>query len=155
MAYILDAIDNYHFVVIPDKIAESLLINNNKRVIYKIASEKVHCMLNKTVEHGFVVYVNNQIVKRLKLSKKQKIDFSIQIDDTPYQCEMPEEFQEVLNTDTEADKIFHSLTPGNMRSILFMILKFKSVDKRIEISLKVANMLKQGITKAPEMMKKN
>lgn len=72
-----------------------------------------------------------------------QIDFKK--DHTTYQFEDVEEWNEVMNTDPEVEIIFNQLTPGNKRSILFLIQQVKSSDKRIQRSLKIAENLKKGI----------
>jgi hypothetical protein len=67
--------------------------------------------------------------------------------------EMPKELKEVLNTDMEADKVFHSLTAGNQRSLIYLISQVKSSDKRIERALKMAEQIKNGITSARAILK--
>ena len=48
---------------------------------------------------------------------------------------MPAELKEVLNQDPDGDRLFHALTAGKQRSMIFFIGKFKDVDKRIHSAL--------------------
>jgi uncharacterized protein YdeI (YjbR/CyaY-like superfamily) len=59
---------------------------------------------------------------------------------------MPEELKEVLDTDDEANKIFHTLTAGNQRGLIYLLSLVKSSDKKIERALKIAERIKLGIT---------
>jgi uncharacterized protein YdeI (YjbR/CyaY-like superfamily) len=59
---------------------------------------------------------------------------------------MPEELSEVLATDPEASRIFHALTEGNQRGLIFLVTQVKSTDKRIERSLRIADQVKHGVT---------
>lgn len=59
---------------------------------------------------------------------------------------MPEEFKEVLNSDQEADEIFHSLTEGNQRGLIYLVSQVKSSDKKIERALKIVARIKNGVT---------
>jgi len=49
---------------------------------------------------------------------------------------------------------FHSLTPGNQRGIIDLVSKVKSIDKKIEWSLKIPSKLKIGITSPKQIVKK-
>jgi uncharacterized protein YdeI (YjbR/CyaY-like superfamily) len=51
-----------------------------------------------------------------------------------------------LDTDDEANKIFHALTAGNQRGLIYLLSLVKSSDKKIERALKIAERIKQGIT---------
>ena len=55
---------------------------------------------------------------------------------------MPEELEELLKQDLEADKYFHALTPGKQRSLLFLVGKPKSPAIRLNKALGVAEYLK-------------
>jgi uncharacterized protein YdeI (YjbR/CyaY-like superfamily) len=60
---------------------------------------------------------------------------------------------EVLKTDTEAESIFKGLTDGNKRGLIYLVTQVKSIDKRIERSLKIAERLKLGIKSPREILK--
>jgi uncharacterized protein YdeI (YjbR/CyaY-like superfamily) len=70
----------------------------------------------------------------------------IEADTTTYQAEMPEELEEILNTDPDGMEVFEALTPGRQRSILFMIGRLKRIDSRIRKALSVVEKLKMGVT---------
>ncbi len=104
-------------------------------------------------EGGYFINIGSTICKKLNLSEGSKITASFSIDKTEYQFEMPEELKEVLNTDFEADKIFHSLTEGNQRGLIYLISQVKSSDKKIERALKIVEKLKNGITSPRVILK--
>ena len=55
---------------------------------------------------------------------------------------MPEEMAEVLESDPEGDELFHALTPGKQRNLLYIIGKVKSSELRIHKALVVVEHLK-------------
>lgn len=57
---------------------------------------------------------------------------------------MPEEFREVLDQDPEGDRLFHALTPGLQRSMLYSIGKRKDIDKRIHTALVLIEHIKRN-----------
>ena len=94
------------------------------------------------------------MIQDLRIKAGDLVNVSFKKDTSPYQFKMPEEFEEVLRTDVQASKVFHSLTPGNQRGIIHLIAKIKSTDKRIEKSLQFAERLKLGITSPREITKR-
>jgi uncharacterized protein YdeI (YjbR/CyaY-like superfamily) len=60
---------------------------------------------------------------------------------------------EVLASDPEADRVFHSLTEGNQRGLMYLVTQVKSSDKRIDRALKIADKIKQGITSPRVILK--
>ena len=57
---------------------------------------------------------------------------------------MPKELKEVLRQDRDGNKLFHSLTAGKQRTILYYIGKQKDIDRRIHMSLVVVEHLKNN-----------
>ncbi len=138
-----------HYVLIPENKALEFLDNNQKRIIARInKSTKIHCAIMHSKEKGYFFYIGNKILKQLKLKEADTISIEISIDNSEMKFEFPEELKEVLNTDIEAKAIFDGLTDGNKRSLIYLVIKVKSSDKRIEKSLKIAEHLKNGITSA-------
>jgi uncharacterized protein YdeI (YjbR/CyaY-like superfamily) len=57
---------------------------------------------------------------------------------------MPAEFNEVLKQDREGNKLFHALTAGKQRSLLYLVGKVKNIDRRIHTALVVVEHLKKN-----------
>jgi uncharacterized protein YdeI (YjbR/CyaY-like superfamily) len=57
---------------------------------------------------------------------------------------MPKELREVLKQDKAGDRMFHSLTAGKQRTILYYIGKAKDIDRRIHMALVVIEHLKDN-----------
>lgn len=128
---------------------------SKKRVICSINKQvEIHCALMPKKEGGFYINIGKPVLKKLNLSVGDTFDYTIKPDKTEYQFHYPEELKEVLDTDATAKAIFESLTDGNKRGIMHLVNKIKSVDKRIDRSLKIAEKLKLGITSPQLIMKK-
>ncbi len=155
MEYTIEKLSNdTHYIMLNKKLVNSLTKNGNKRVICKLNNQlEIHSALLPKKEGGYFITIGLATCKKLKLKEGSVVNATFQIDTSDYQFEMPEEFREVLNTDTKASKIFHALTPGNQRGIIYLVTLLKSTDKRIERSLKIAEKLKEGVTKPPMLLK--
>jgi hypothetical protein len=135
-----------HFILLDERTAQQILTSNTKRVL---------CTLNKTItfhgalmpkkEGGFYINIGKTICKQLGLKVGQTVTAVFEQDDTEHQFELPEELAEVLATDPEAKEKFNALTPGNKRSLMYLVAQVKSTDKRIERALTIAAKLKIGI----------
>ncbi len=68
---------------------------------------------------------------------------------------MPEELAEVLRTDPEAEVVFNRLTPGNKRGLMALVNMVKSVDKKIERALLIAEKIRRGVHSPQQIMKKD
>jgi len=98
--------------------------------------------------------INSKICKQFSLKQGSTLKATFADDESEYQFQMPEELQEVLRTDEKAGKIFQSLSPGKQRGLIALVLQVKSMDKRIEQSLKIAEKLRSGIHSPQLVLKK-
>jgi Bacteriocin-protection, YdeI or OmpD-Associated/Domain of unknown function (DUF1905) len=145
----------HHFIRVEEKYATRFLKNGNKRVVCSIDSHPViHCALQKRAGNDYLIHLGQKTMKQFKLKAGQIVHVKLEIDTSELQSPMPEELKAVLDTDAAAWAIFDSLSAGNKRSLVYLILQVKSIDKRIERALLVADKLKRGIKSAPQMLRK-
>ncbi len=144
---------NYHCIFVPAAIAESFEGKPYPRALCTINSHSFHCAFMRSKEDGYYIYLGNKIIKELNLRVGVSVQVSFSPDESDYQAPFVEELKEVLSTDPEAEKIFNSLSPGNQRSLIYLVTLVKSTQKRIDRSLLIATKLKAGITSARLMLK--
>jgi Bacteriocin-protection, YdeI or OmpD-Associated/Domain of unknown function (DUF1905) len=146
--FIIEKIDGgMHFILLEKKLANTLTKNNNKRVICTINKAiEFHAAIIPKKDGSNIVQIGLPTLKKLKLKQGVKVTATFTVDETAYQFDMPEELKEVLDTDDEANKVFHALTPGNQRGLIYLLSLVKSTDKKIERALKIAERIKIGIT---------
>lgn len=141
-----------NYIEIPSKIAEDFIRSGNKRIICSInKSYDLHCAIMRVKNGYYYITIGKRIMNELNIKPKALLNVTFKEDKSELQFEIPEEFREVIETDIEAQKIFNSLTDGNKRGLIALVLQVKSVDKKIERSLKIAEKLKYGI-KSPQLM---
>jgi Bacteriocin-protection, YdeI or OmpD-Associated/Domain of unknown function (DUF1905) len=148
MKYTLQKLpSSMHCIMLDAKLVVKLTKDGNKRVICTInGTEQIHAAIMPIKDGGHFVRIGSTTCKKLKLKVGSEIEASFVIDKSEYQFEMPEELKEVLDTDEEANKIFHALTAGNQRGLIYLLSLVKSSDKKIERALKIAESIKMGIT---------
>lgn len=136
-----------HFIMLDSHTVTSLTRDGNKRAVCKLNDQlEIHCAIMSKKEGGHFIIIGSSICKKLNIKEGFKLTAAFSIDSSEYQFEMPEELQEVLNTDIEADEIFQSLTKGNQRGLIYLVSQVKNVDKKIERALKIVENLKNGIS---------
>jgi hypothetical protein len=131
-----------HFPV-PNRVVTPLIEDNSRRVV---------CTLNGTVEyqcamlpHGngsFVITVNTKRCDQLGLKFGMEIDVALRKDASEYGLPMPEELQELFRQDKQGSKVFHALTRGKQRTLLYIVGNAKSSEKRVVRAIAVVNHLK-------------
>lgn len=135
----------WHFVRVGGKIGNRFeKKDGSRRVICTINdTESFQCALMPS-SGDFVIVVNKTKREKLRIAAGDKIMVELRADESRYGLPMPEEFEEVLNQDPEGHKLFHELTAGKQRSLLYMIGKIKDVDRRIHTALLFVEHLKKN-----------
>lgn len=134
----------WHFLVIEKKTADKLSFKDKyKRVVCKInGGEPFQCALMPT-RGKFYIIVNKKKREALGIVAGDRVNVELVVDESKYGLPMPEEFREVLNQDPEGDKLFHSLTPGKQRSLLYYVGNIKDIDRRIFQALAIIEHIKE------------
>lgn len=144
-----------HYIQLDAKSAKPWVKESNHRVIGTINGKvDFHCGIMPKKEGGFYVNIGSTLCKKLKLKEGDSLTVTFKPDTSPYQSEMPEELNEVLATDGKAYKLFHTLSEGNQRGLIYLVNQVKSTDKRIERALRIAEQLKLGVTSPRVILKK-
>jgi len=146
---VLDSSDNgsgWHFVRVSREIGERFPATDGKsrRVVCTLnGKEQFQCALMPSGGE-FYIMVNKEIRTRLKIYSGNSVDVALKLDDSKYGMAMPEELQEVMRQDPEGNKLFHALTPGKQRSLIWQVGKGKDVDLRIHRALIIMEHLKDN-----------
>jgi len=135
----------WHFLEIPAKTAEKFEKKNGSRRVVCTINGKLafQCALLPSGER-FVIIVNKQKRDKLGIVAGQKVDVLLEEDVSKYGLPMPPEFKEVLKQDREGNKLFHALTAGKQRSVLYWVGKVKDIDRRIHTALVFVEHLKNN-----------
>ena len=135
----------WHFLVIDRKYVDKLgFEGKSKRVLCSIkGAEPFPCALMPWGDF-FYIMVNKLRRAELGLQLGDNVDVVLEKDESRYGMPMPEELQEVLNQDPEGNRLFHLLTAGKQRSMMWFIGKVKDIDKRIHTALVFVEHLKKN-----------
>lgn len=135
----------WHYIVVSREVSEAFGFTGNAR--------RVVATLNGTVSYqcalmpkdgNFFILVNKKHRDRLGVIAGDNIRVELVRDESKYGLPMPEELREVLDQDPEGDRLFHELTPGKQRTMLYYIGKWKDIDRRIHYALTVVEHLKRN-----------
>lgn len=136
------ALWGFHCLV-PTAVSEFYLSKDIKRLICKINGDhQISCALTSRGDGNYLIRINKEIRKKYQLESGDTITLEVWPDESKYGMPIPEELEELLKQDPEADKLFHALTPGKQRSLLFMVGKPKSSAIRLNKALGVTEYLK-------------
>lgn len=131
------------YIPVPTDIAESFLESKTKRVVCTINNSlSLHCAILSMGNGNYYMLLNKDNRKKLKLNIGDAIDIIIEPDTSQYGIALPEEMKELLFLDQEGSEVFHKLTPGKQRSLLFLVGKPKNSETRLKKAVVILDYLK-------------
>jgi len=134
----------YH-ILIPKEILMELKNKKIKRILCQINNyDPFHAGLMPVGNGEYFIKLNQEKIKAYTLALDQKVQIKITEDPSKYGMEMPEIMQVFLSQDTSFNSLFHRLTAGKQRSLIYIVLKVKSEQKQIEKTTVIANHLKKN-----------
>ncbi|MBC7776443.1 MAG: DUF1905 domain-containing protein [Phycisphaerae bacterium] len=134
-----------HFAV-PSWVAEVLITEKDGKRVVCTLNEKItyQCALLPRGDGSYLITVNKKTQTKLGLKIGSKVSVSLQKDESEYGLPMPEELAELLAQDEEGNRFFHALTPGKLRTLLYIVGQPKNSDIRLHRALAVVEHLKMN-----------
>lgn len=134
-----------HFAV-PPVLAQTLLANSDdKRVVCNLnGTLEYQCALLPFGDGQYVITVNKKTQTKLGLKLGSKVHIGLRKDESEYGLPMPEELAELLAQDEEGNRLLHALTPGKIRTLLYLVGQPKTSDVRLHRALVVVEHLKEN-----------
>ena len=133
-----------HFPV-PKKIADQLAEGDSKRVVCIINGKATYqCAILFYKKGKPVISVNKKIRDSLGVDFGSEVEVNLKKDVSEYGLPLPEELSEVFRQDKEGKKVFHALTRGKQRTLIYMVGNVKDSDKRVLRSLAIVDHLKEN-----------
>ena len=133
---------------VPAPIAQVFLTEGAKRVVCKLNDTvEFQCALLPKGEGVYCIVVNKKIREQLGLRGGSTARVSLHKDESEYGLPMPDELAEVLAQDEEGNRLFHALTPGKLRTLLYIVGHVKNTDARIARAFVIVEHLKKNAGK--------
>lgn len=135
----------WHFVPVTREIGEQFPSDGkSRRVVCTLnGKEEFQCALMPSGER-FCIMVNKRVRASLRVAAGNMLHVSLKADTSKYGLRMPKELEEVFRQDPEGDELFHALTPGKQRSLIYQVNLAKDVDRRIRRALVIVQHLKDN-----------
>lgn len=134
---------NWQLRVPADVTAAFLASPSKRRVVCVLNGQDPHqCALTPVGDGVYVIKVNQKRIKQLDLAEGKKVELELFPDDSKYGLPMPEEMAAALGEDPEGDKWFHALTPGKLRTLLYIVGQGHDSDNRLWRAVQILEHLK-------------
>jgi hypothetical protein len=137
---------SYHYLLIEKEQARPLGFTGNiRRVVCTVNGElSFQCSLMPNGKGQYYISRKQREPHSPRHWPGDRVQVQLERDQSKYGLPMPEELQAVLDQDPEGDKLFHGLTNGKQRSLLYFVGKGKDIDRRIDHSLIILEHLKNN-----------
>lgn len=135
----------WHFLIVEKEIVAKFGFKDKfKRVVCSInGGGSFQCALLPWGELFYII-VNKKKRDEVGVVAGDMVNVVLVKDESKYGLPMPEELREVLNQDPDGDKLFHALTAGKQRSMLYYVGRIKDIDQSIHAALILLEHLKQN-----------
>ena len=117
--------------------------HNASRILVNINGQgQIGCALMPNGKGDYFITVSKEVRKRFGLELGDEATLQIFPDDSEYGMPLPEELAELWAVDEDAYRVFHLLTPGKQRSLIYQIAKPKGAETRIKKAVQISEYLK-------------
>ena len=135
----------WHFLLVTKDVVDKFGFEDKfRRVVCTMnGGESFQCALLPWGDLFYII-VNKKKRDAIGIVAGDVVNVLLNRDESKYGLPMPEEFEEVLKQDSDGDRLFHNLTAGKQRSILYQLSKPKDIDLRIHQALLIVGHLKEN-----------
>jgi hypothetical protein len=137
----------YHYLLVPKETVAPLGFTGNTRRVFCTVNDSLTfqaALLPSGQGSRYFISINKEKRDKLGIGPGDPVTIELRRDTTKYGLPMPAELKEVLNQDPDGERLFHNLTNGKQRSILYYVSKAKDVDRRIHAALVILEHLKNN-----------
>ena len=135
-------------VKVPEVVTAHFLKEKKKRVVCTLNGSttfQAALMPNRNGYH--FININKETRDKLKLRIGSEVQVELKKDESKYGLPLPEEMEVLLQQDPEGDQLFHALTPGKQRTLLYLIGKPKRSETRLKKAVVIIEHLKANLGK--------
>ena len=137
-----------HHLSVPDAVAQVFLAQNAKRIVCTLQeTAEFQAALMPKGDGAYFININKTLRDKLGLKIGTPVRVALRKDNSEYGLPMPEELAELLQQDEEGDQLFHALTPGKQRTLLYIVGSVKSSDLRLNRAVAVVEHLRENAGK--------
>ncbi len=118
--------------------------HNGNRIICRIDDiGNIHSGLMADGRGDYFIIISQEVRKRFDLEIGKEVRLTITPDDSDYGMPLPAEAAELWEMDPEARMVFHTLSPGHQRNLLYQIDKLKRPESRAKKTVQIHDYLKE------------
>lgn len=128
--------------LVPTDVVDYFKAQKVSRFLFSINdTEELPRALISTGEGRYYIYLNKEVAKKQRLVVGDEVTISLKADQSKYGMPMPEELSEAFVMFPLADEVFHKLTPGKQRTLIYLVAKPKKEETRVRKAVQILEYL--------------
>lgn len=131
-----------HHVVVPSNIVDNVGGIGTRLMVSINKHKPFHGGMVALGEGAAYITVNKSRMREFGVDLGDEVSVTLELDQSKYGMEMPEELETLLEQDEEGALRFENITPGQQRYIIHYVSQVKSSQKRIDRAIMLINNLK-------------
>ena len=132
-----------HHIMVPEEIVSYFKAKKISRLNATLQDNVMfQCALMPSGQGEYFINVNKDIRKKANWRIGEKRTVILKADESKYGIAISEELEELLALDPEGSEIFHRLTPGKQRSLIYAVSSPKQSKTRLKKSVIMIDYLK-------------
>lgn len=134
----------YQALYVPaDAVAELLAATTDRRVEVTINGNYTwQAALMPDGKGNYFINVSKEVRRAAHIEMGDSVSVGLRPDNSQYGVPLPEELKELWKMDSETERVFHLLTPGKQRALLYQIGKPKTSATRARKAVQIMEYLK-------------
>ena len=131
-----------HYVTVPKDIVDELGGVGTRLLCSINGNEPYQCGMTALGGGAAYIALNKKRMQSYGVKYGEDVEVVLQLDDSKYGFDVPEEFEALLEQDDEGARLFEELTDGQKRYIIYYVSQVKSSQLKIDRSIMMINNLK-------------
>jgi hypothetical protein len=132
-----------HHIVVPQEIAIKFISGTDRRVVCTLNDcISFQCALMPLNDNSSFININKKIRDQLRIHEGSTVQVRLEKDMSQYGLPLPEELSALFEIDEEGKNLFHELTPGKQRTLLYIAGTGKNEETRIRKAIILIEHLK-------------
>ena len=131
-----------HHLHVPNELMAEYQYTDRRMVCLLNDLTEIHCALMPKGNGDFMILLHKHLRNKLGISLGDKVNVKMAKDESEYGMPLPDELTELWEIDPDAYKVFHTLTKGKQRSIIYLIGKGIRSETRAKKAVAILEYLK-------------
>lgn len=131
----------WHYIPVPDEVADAVLSTGSRRVIVSIKGRTVNRAIMQNANGVRYLIASRSLLRDIGAEFGDTIIVEMRPDPYPDKPEIPAELVAALETDQEASERFYAMSPGKQRGLSHYVASAKRPETRERRALELAHKL--------------